>query len=364
MNKTFFVLLSCFAFGGFLYGQKITVTRPQAGETLDAGHGYMITWTKSGQMGQNVKIKLRQGNTNILDITDSTPNTGSFNWQMSGDISPGSYTIRVRTLDNAVTGDSGTFTIRSVRQIHVPPLSERPSLLRKSPQLAISNFELQPNAEGFVITFGYKNVGNGSLPRASEMPVKPDFRVLIDNREINKGHLFIPETPAPPGWEVKTYHGGTIKYPPGPGMDYAFHVGSTATVRINENKAGGMDSDSESYNLRLLALNHTYDAVLITPYLNWTAKLLVIDIRIDGQIGAGKEFLLLNDTPAGCYFYTVVRINPYQRQYAITRPMDCLAYRSEYLLDLYLIVRRTGSDTADLRDFDQRNHHFQKKYTR
>jgi|GEM_PF-3218813 len=364
MNKALPVVLSCLMFGGFVAAQTITVTRPQTGEILDAGHGYVITWTKSGQMDQKVKIKLRQGNSNVLDITDSTPNTGSFSWQMPGNISPGSYTIRVRTLDNAVTGDSGTFTIRSLRQVNISPVRERPSLLLKSPKLAISNFEFQPNAEGFVITFGYKNVGDGSLPRASEMPVKPDFRVLIDNREINKGHLFIPETPAPPGWEVKTYHGGTIRYPPGPGMDYAFHVGTMVTIRINDNKAGGMESDSESYNLRQLALNHSYDAVLMTPYLNWIGKILVIDIRIDGQFGADKEFLIINYTPPACYFDTVVKINPYQRQYTITRPMNCLAYRSEYFLDLYLIVRRVGSSTADLRDIDQRNNHFQKKYTR
>jgi hypothetical protein len=363
MNKALPVLLSCLAFGGFLCGQTITLTKPQAGEILDVGHGYLITWTKSGQMDQKVKIKLRQGNTNILDITDSTPNTGSFGWQMPGDISPGAYTIRVRTLDNAVTGDSGTFTIRSVRQVAIAPKMDRPPLLLKFPKLAISNFEVNPNAEGFVITFGYKNVGSGPLPAASQMPVKPTYRLLIDNREINKGNLFIPETPAPPGWEVKTYHGGTIKYPPGPGMDFSWHVGNTVTVHINENKAGGMESDSESYNLRQLVLRHSYDAVLMTPYLNWTGKILVVDIRLDGVIESDKEFQLFNSA-SGCQFETVVRFNPYQRQYTITRPMDCLSYRDEYTLELRLVIRRVGTGTADLKDIDQRNNYFTKKYTR
>jgi len=362
MKKTLVVLLSCLGLGGLLFGQTITVTKPQAGETLDAGHGYVITWTKSGQMDQNVKIRLRQGNTLVKEISNSAPNTGSFAWQMPGDIAPGSYTIRVRTLDNAVMGDSGVFTIKAAPKVMAPITRDR-LLPLQFPRLEISNFELQPNAEGFVITFGYKNAGPGALPRASEMPVKPSYRVLIDNRELNKGSLFIPENPAPSGWEVKTFHGGTIKYPPGPGMDFTWAVGNIVTVHINENKAGGMASDSESYNLRQLTLRHSYDLVLMTPYLNWTAKTLVVDIRIDGVIESDKEFQLFN-MASGCQFDTVVRFNPNQRQYAITRPMDCLAYRDAYTLDLRLVPRRVGTGTADLKDIDQRNNTFTKKYTR
>jgi len=48
MNKALSVLSSCLVLSGFLCGQTITVTRPEAGEILDAGHGYVITWTKPG----------------------------------------------------------------------------------------------------------------------------------------------------------------------------------------------------------------------------------------------------------------------------------------------------------------------------
>jgi hypothetical protein len=362
MKKALAVLFCGLVTGGLLCGQTITVTKPQAGEVLDIGYGYVITWTKTGQMDQNVKIRLRQGDTLVREIINSAPNSGSFAWQMPGDIPPGSYTIRVRTLNNAVMGDSGVFTLKAAPKRMTPIDRDRIRPLQ-FPRLEISNFELAPNDEGFVITFGYKNTGSGPLPKASEMPVKPTFRVLVDNMELKKGNLFIPENPAPPGWEVKTFSGGSIKFPTIPGMDFSWHLGNTVTVHINENKVGGMESDSESYNLRQLALRHSYDAVILTPYLNWAGKILVVEVRIDGVIQPDKEFQLFNAT-MGCDFNTVVKFNPNQRLYTFTRPMDCLPYRDEYTLELRLIIKRAGTNIVDHKDIDQRNNRFVKKYTR
>ena len=112
MKKIIFMLFLIIVFivaSGF--SQSITVTNPHSGQTLNKGNTYTITWTKSGSMNANVKIRLMQGSTKILSITDSTANDGSYRWAVPASLANGSYKIRVKTIDNAVFDDSESFTI-------------------------------------------------------------------------------------------------------------------------------------------------------------------------------------------------------------------------------------------------------------
>jgi len=92
---------------------NITVTNPHSGDNWAKGNPHVITWTKSGSMNANVKIKLYNtaGTTKILDITNSTPNDGIFSWNIPGTVADGNYIVRVKTLDNAVSDDSDVFRI-------------------------------------------------------------------------------------------------------------------------------------------------------------------------------------------------------------------------------------------------------------
>jgi len=98
---------------GFIYSQTIIVTSPHSGDTWVKGQRYTIRWTKSGNMNDFVKIRLYKGSTKILGITDRTENDGRFNWTVSNTISPGTYKIRVKTVDNQVYDDSENFTIKN-----------------------------------------------------------------------------------------------------------------------------------------------------------------------------------------------------------------------------------------------------------
>ena len=100
---------------------------------------------------------------------------------------------------------------------------------------------------GFVITFSYKNSGTGPLPKSSEMPEKPDYRVLIDSKEVARGKLFIPAFEAQPGWEVPSFFGYEIKYRDA-SLRRKLDDRQLVTVIINENKVNGMASDSKTYN--------------------------------------------------------------------------------------------------------------------
>lgn len=118
-QKNSFIMFLCFGLmlllaGSVAHAQSITVTSPAAGATWHIGSGYTITWTKSGSMDANVKIRLQDsGSTmNVAVIADNVPNNGSFGaWTVPGTVAPGNYRIRVRTMDNAVIGDSNVFTI-------------------------------------------------------------------------------------------------------------------------------------------------------------------------------------------------------------------------------------------------------------
>lgn len=93
--------------------QTITVTSPVAGADWCLGQTYSVTWTKSGAMNDQVKLRLwnSTNTTKILDIVNATPNNGSYSWAIPATLAPGDYIIRVVTVDQLVTGLSGVFTI-------------------------------------------------------------------------------------------------------------------------------------------------------------------------------------------------------------------------------------------------------------
>jgi hypothetical protein len=268
------------------------------------------------------------------------------------------------TADDVVTALSGSFLIVKKAVVEIPP--ERGPVLQ-FPRLAVSDVQVGANSEGFVITFGYKNAGTAALPKGSQMPVKPTFRVLIDSREIAKGDLFIPESPAPPGWTVPTFQGGVIKYlPPAGGLDYNWSIGTIVTVKINENKINGMESDSQSYNLKPMALNFGFDALITGVTMDWDKETITVNVRLDGQIGGFSQFMLF-DNGVQTRFQQTIRINSGQRLYAVTQKVEGMRWcaASGCPVDLYLMVLRPGGGwAADTRDIDQRNNRHAHTYRR
>jgi Kre9/KNH-like N-terminal Ig-like domain len=103
------VLFACLA--GAAFGQTITVTSPRSGDTWRIGEPHVITWTKSGTMDDQVKVRLVQRGDVVLEIAERTANTGSCPWTIPASVIPGNYVIRVRTIDGAVMDNSDEFAI-------------------------------------------------------------------------------------------------------------------------------------------------------------------------------------------------------------------------------------------------------------
>ncbi len=117
--------LGCFLAIG-LAAQRIQVTSPAAGSIWPLNSPQTITWIKSGAMDDRVFIRLYKDMEPAQYISEDTDNDGSFPWTVPGSLATGSYTIRVRTLDRAVKGDSSAFTIGRESEESPPP--DRPSL--------------------------------------------------------------------------------------------------------------------------------------------------------------------------------------------------------------------------------------------
>ncbi len=113
MKKLYLILTILLVSATFIFGQTITVTSPAAGDEWITGSSHNITWIKTGRMNDDVKIRVyNAAGAKVLDIVDNTDNDGSYEgWRVPGSLPEGTYTIRVKTIDNRVTGDSGAFRI-------------------------------------------------------------------------------------------------------------------------------------------------------------------------------------------------------------------------------------------------------------
>lgn len=212
----------------------------------------------------------------------------------------GSYKVRVATMDGSVQDVSDApFLLREGPKpaIILAPIHDRvtpPALLFGRPRLAVTIINLVRNASGYGIVFGYKNAGNGPLPRRSELTVKPDYRVLIDDREVDKGDLFIPENPpAGPGWELATFSGGFVNFPVN--EPHPWNIGDRITILLNERNALNMGTASKTSALRLIALTAGYDLAFPGPaVIDWNANKARVTITKVGSTPEKSKKIILN----------------------------------------------------------------------
>ncbi len=89
----------------------IVITSPTGSTEWIHGQTYNITWDVNALMHNTVKIRLYVNGVIVYNVVDSTPNDGSFPFTVPDTLSPNTYVLRVKTIDNLVYGDSDPFTI-------------------------------------------------------------------------------------------------------------------------------------------------------------------------------------------------------------------------------------------------------------
>lgn len=373
MKKAVCAVVLAFFLGGIGLAQSITVTQPAANVTWNIGATCLIQWTSTGVTKPTVKIMLWQASTFVMDIVVGTPNNGSYSWTIPATVAPGVYKVRVRAIGADTLGVGAAFNIAAAadtppsnppKQVSRAPL-ERGDIRLKLPALAITNIAATYNGEGFVVTFGYKNSGTGALPKGSSLAEKPNFRVLVDGREVNRGTLFFPEVPAQPGWELATYAAGVIPnqapiYAGPPNyqthFDWEFTYGDRLQVIINENKVNGMESAAKNFDLRGATLRDLYDAFIVSALLDWEHETLTYRVQFLGNTSGIVDFEVVNrvdnnewdyfpppqyNPPPGWFLKHVMMV-PGQRSFTFTQKMKWVKDAREYHINLGILARRGG----------------------
>ncbi len=88
---------------------SITVLSPNGGEVVhcfdSTGVPVQITWSSSGNVGTNVRIRLHRGSS-MFSVVASTPNDGVYDWQPPSNLRIDDYTIRVSSNLNPTIADT------------------------------------------------------------------------------------------------------------------------------------------------------------------------------------------------------------------------------------------------------------------
>jgi hypothetical protein len=95
------------------FPQSMKVTSPKAGDILQAGNSYTITWTTDGKADPNVKINIFHDAITAANFLEqlTSPNDGQAKWMIPNTYTPGTYLLRIKTADNKIIADSPLFKI-------------------------------------------------------------------------------------------------------------------------------------------------------------------------------------------------------------------------------------------------------------
>jgi hypothetical protein len=131
---------------------SITVAKPAAGDKWHRGKAYAIAWSRTGTMPNLVKISLMDKNSAavVREIADNVPNSGTYSWNILGDVPFGEYRVRVLVKTTNIQDDSDRFSIASL------PL--RPGATTQSDQGgSIVSLPLLTGAKEHIIKGQYQN---------------------------------------------------------------------------------------------------------------------------------------------------------------------------------------------------------------
>ena len=92
-----------------IFNPTLTITIPESDTVWETGSSQYIIWTSRGTIS-NVKIELYKGGVFELEIVTSTPNDGSYNWDIPMDLEEMiDYQIKISDVSNLATSDNSDY---------------------------------------------------------------------------------------------------------------------------------------------------------------------------------------------------------------------------------------------------------------
>jgi len=97
----------------FTISTTLAVTYPTGGENFLKGSSYDITWTSSSCQSAGIKINVYRNSISVANFIEQLtgPNSGSYSWTVPTGYADGNYVLRVKTDDDALSADSGVFSV-------------------------------------------------------------------------------------------------------------------------------------------------------------------------------------------------------------------------------------------------------------
>ncbi|MEN8222853.1 MAG: hypothetical protein ABFR36_06295 [Acidobacteriota bacterium] len=273
---------------------EIEITAPDSSSDWNRGTLKRITWTKTGEMNNRVKIHLMNsaGTVEVRTISSTTPNDLNHLWLVPSTQAVGSYRIRVKTLDNNVSDLSPAFDI-----VRTPSLAlQQNTVLGTRASL--------PGTGQPVIRVVYPN-GGENISRGSRVEIRWE---CVDG--FNPPKIKIRKN----GRTVKTYGPDRLYPVPSrdgyiwpwivpsdltPGSDYKVRIEKGDFSRSNDESDNNFTITSD---LNLLVTEPRGSGLIATngTFIRWRAGGVEgnVNVHLQAAEGRGGPLLIRSNVPA------------------------------------------------------------------
>lgn len=148
---------------------EINLTSPNGGQLFAHGKSMPITWTWSGELGDNVKIELLEGTLVKKTVESSTRNDGSFVWKVTTDAGTGSdFKIRISSDESPSISDQSenVFTIDPYvlvpEWIEIATIQELQAIGSDAAKPMDGKYRLTSDIIAYGVSPAFKPIGNVS----------------------------------------------------------------------------------------------------------------------------------------------------------------------------------------------------------
>jgi len=280
--------------------QSITITSPTAGNEWAINSSHNITWSKTGEMNEFVKIRLfdRTGAIRVMAIADRTANNGTFRgWEIPATVPPGDYIIKVKTVDNAVEGNSRPFSI--AREI-----TEEPRSMPPAENTMMETRRVLPESSGPIVKVIYPN-GGETLSRGSRVEIRwecvdgfnpPKIKILKNGRTVK---VYGPDRLYPVPSSGGYIWPWIVPSNLAPGSDYSVRIEKGDFPRSNDSSDRNFTISSD---LNIEVTEPRGGALIVTngKFIRWRAGGVEGDVNVHlvRADGRGSEQLIRSGIPA------------------------------------------------------------------
>ena len=174
---------------------SLTLQSPNGGEVWVVGETEEITWSDINVYDVKIELSVDNG-TNWSTITESTPNTGSYSWQVTAQDSSDQCLIRITNIDDGDVNDvcDNVFTIDIISDVEenedLIPTEFDLSQNYPNPFNPITSIKYQVPEASLVTIRVYDLIGSEVVSLVNEVKQPGKYQVIFDGKNLASGIYF------------------------------------------------------------------------------------------------------------------------------------------------------------------------------